>query len=263
MPEPSAHVRATRLLLHDVCALLAVYGDDAVLVGGWVPEVRFPDAYPAHVGSIDVDMALRLDREAHAKVVQLLLGNGFRRGTTPYQFWKDVPLVDDRSIPVRLDLLTSQEHHMRAFATQTSAPFPIPAAEIAFRDNTLETLGIPDGAQIRVAGIVAFLVMKCFALANRERPKDAYDLHFCLENYPHGLEALAREFDPLRFDPMVLEALTKLAAKFRSEEDEGPRCVVEVEGLMGDARAIRKLAVYIRVNDFLRALEAITENSPH
>jgi hypothetical protein len=50
---------------------------------------------------------------------------------------------------------------------------------------------------------------------------------------------------------LVDEALKKLAAKFRSEEDEGPRMVADVEEVIGDARAIRKLTVYTRVTEFL------------
>lgn len=53
-------IEANRILLRDVCALLAAHGDDAVLIGGWVPDVRFPTARPPHIGSIDVDMLLRL-----------------------------------------------------------------------------------------------------------------------------------------------------------------------------------------------------------
>jgi predicted nucleotidyltransferase len=105
--------------------------------------------------------------------------------------------------------------------------------------------------QIRVAGIVAFLVMKSLALAERAKPKDAYDIHFCLENYPDRLAALANECRRFEDDPLLQEALQKLAAKFRSEEDDGPRMVADVEEVIGDARAIRKLAIYTRVSDFL------------
>jgi hypothetical protein len=108
-----------------------------------------------------------------------------------------------------------------------------------------------DTAHVRVAGIVAFLVMKSLALAERGKPKDAYDIHFCLEQYPDGLESLAGLFLAWRGDVLVDEALTKLAARFRSDEDDGPRMVADVEEVIGDARAIRKLAVYTRVNKFL------------
>jgi hypothetical protein len=65
------------------------------------------------------------------------------------------------------------------------------------------------------------------------------------------LEPLAAQFRAWRGDALVDEALEKLAARFRSEEDDGPRMVVDVEEVIGDARAIRKLTVYTRVNEFL------------
>jgi hypothetical protein len=83
---PDERVEANRILLRDVCALLAAHGDDAVLIGGWVPDVRFPTARPPHIGSIDVDMQLRLRREQHKAVVALLLKNGFRQASTATNF---------------------------------------------------------------------------------------------------------------------------------------------------------------------------------
>jgi len=38
MPEPTPQVLASRQLLQEVCTLLSPFRDDAVLIGGWVPE---------------------------------------------------------------------------------------------------------------------------------------------------------------------------------------------------------------------------------
>lgn len=250
MPKPSEQVQAARLLLREVCGLLAAHGDDAVLVGGWVPDVLFPTARPPHVGSVDVDLAMRLRRAAYAEVVALLVRSGFHQGENGYQFFKEVTL-DGRKVTARLDLLTSTRCHDEQFAGSDAGPQAVHGADIAFRDNAVTSLDMTGDVQIRVAGIVAFLVMKSLALAERAKPKDAYDIHFCLEQYPDGLEALAREFGRFTGDALVEEARLKLAAKFRSEEDDGPRMVADVEGVIGDTRAIRKLAVYTRVSDFI------------
>lgn len=50
------------------------------------------------------------------------------------------------------------------------------------------------------------------------------------------------------------ESLGKMGSLFRDEEDEGPRMVADVEEIVGDYRAIRKLAVYTRVSEFLAAV---------
>jgi len=250
MPEPTPQVLASRQLLQEVCTLLAPFRDDAVLIGGWVPEIRFPDAFPGHVGSIDVDFAMRASKARHAEVVALLAKHGFRPGAEPYQFLKNMDM-DGKSFPVKLDLLTSPQHHAATFADTAQGPFPALGTELAFTDNTVESVGAAD---VRVASIVPFVIMKAYAMLERTKPKDAYDLNFCLENYPGGIPALAAEFATFIDDPPVRAVLTKLAGKFRDEEDSGPRDVVEVEEPMGEARAIRKFAVFTNVDDFLRAV---------
>lgn len=152
----------------------------------------------------------------------------------------------------RLDLLTSQRHHEAFFADArpNESPEPIRGAEVAFADNAVIEIG--GAGALRVAGIVAFLVMKSLAMHGRDNEKDAYDIHFCLEQYPDGLEALAALFHPWRDDALVVEALRKMAAKFRSEEDDGPRIVADMERLMGEIRDIRKQQAATRVQEFIR-----------
>ena len=250
MPEPTPQVLASRQLLQEVCTLLAPFRDDAVLIGGWVPEIRFPDAVPGHVGSIDVDFAMRASKARHNEAVVLLAKHGFRPGAEFYQFIKNME-VGGKSLPVRLDLLTSPQHHAATFSDTAQAPFLASGTELAFTDNTVESVGEAD---VRVASIVPLVIMKAYAMIERTKPKDAYDLNFCLENYPGGIPALAAEFTTVIDDPPVRAVLTKLAGKFRDEEDSGPRDVVEVEEPMGEARAIRKFAVFTNVDDFLRAV---------
>ena len=231
--------------------MLAEHRDDAVLVGGWVPDLLFPGARPPHVGSIDVDLAMRLNRPGYERLVAILLARGFNRGENGYQFFRRVEVPGGRPVVARLDLLTSQRHHSDHFAdvSPDQAPEPIRGAEVAFADNRLTDVG--DG-QIRVAGVIAFLVMKSLAMHGRDNEKDAYDIHFCLEQYPVGLEGLAALFHPWQGDPLVEEALGKLAAKFRDENDDGPRIVADMDQLAGDNRAIRKLQAAERVQEFLR-----------
>lgn len=251
MPLSNDQVNGARVLLREVCELLAEHRDDAVLVGGWVPDVLFPEARPPHVGSIDVDLAMRLNRPGYERLVVILKERGFHQGENGYQFFRQLVGPEGRTVTVRLDLLTSERHHAEHFngAAANEAPEPIRGAEVAFADNRLTDVG---AGQLRVAGVVAFLVMKCLAMHGRDNGKDAYDIHFCLEQFPDGLEALAALFHPWRGDALVEEALTKMAAKFRDENDEGPRIVADIDRLAGDSRAIRKLQAATRVQEFLR-----------
>lgn len=55
-------------------------------------------------------------------------------------------------------------------------------------------------------------------------------------------------------EPAVREVFVRAAKRFLDEESSAPRHVVETEQPMGEARAIRRFAVFTRVDDFLRAL---------
>jgi len=85
MPEPTLQVLASRQLLQEVCTLLVPFRDDAVLIGGWVPEIRFPDAFPGHVGSIDVDFAMRVSKACPASwpnTKPICVAEGWQRSTS-------------------------------------------------------------------------------------------------------------------------------------------------------------------------------------
>ncbi|MEO6992882.1 MAG: hypothetical protein ABI273_04575 [Lacunisphaera sp.] len=252
MPPSTEQVEAARALLRETCELLGEHRDEAVLVGGWVPDVLFPDAGPPHVGSIDVDLALRLNRLGYERLVTILRNRGFQQGVSGYEFYRSISIAEGRAIRVHLDLLTSEQLDAREFAglAPRDKPQPVSGAEIAFRDNQLIVVG---AGQLRVAGILAFLVMKSLAMHARHNEKDAYDIHFCLENYPGQIEALALLFHPWRGDPLVEEALAKMAAKFRDEHDDGPRIVADMDRLFDpERRDIRKAQAALRVQEFLR-----------
>jgi hypothetical protein len=64
-------------------------------------------------------------------------------------------------------------------------------------------------------------------LAGRDKPKDAYDLCYCLDNYPGGLEKLATAWKLRGDEKDVKQPIAILQAKFSTVEDFGPRQVVE------------------------------------
>lgn len=60
----------------------------------------------------------------------------------------------------------------------------------------------------------------------RGKPKDAYDIYFCLTNYRGGVRALAGAFAPYRNAGLVQEMRNKLAEKFASPDHAGPTDIV-------------------------------------
>lgn len=226
-------VEAARSVMLELTHLLGEYRDDIVIIGGWVPDLLLPGLN--HVGSIDIDMALnhlKLQEAGYATIERLLQSRGYRKSTKqPYMFYRTVD-VGDRDIEVELDLLSSEyagtgKDH-RHQSVQGIQARKARGCELAFDLSTDVTISgfLPDGGQdtgrIRVATIVPFIVMKGMVLADRLKEKDAYDIYFCLSNYPGGLDALAAEFRTHASHGLVVEALGKIATKFSSPNHIGP-----------------------------------------
>jgi hypothetical protein len=106
--------------------------------------------------------------------------------------------------------------------------------DLAFEvfDEISVTGEMPDGGtntvRLRVVRIEALIIMKAFAMADRVKPKDAYDIYFCLKNYPGSVTALAKLYQGLLPNGLVREGLQVLRDKFRSVDAVGPNWVRQV-----------------------------------
>jgi hypothetical protein len=237
-------VAAARSVLLELAHLLAEYRESIVLVGGWVPPLLIPECASLHVGSIDVDLALdhrALQEPGYRSIQDLLLTHGYEQDSRqPFIFRRRVP-AGARHVVVEVDLLAGEYQGTgRAHRTQRVQDLRARKArgcDLAFKAVTevrIEGM-LPDGALdsavLRVASLVPFMVMKGMALHDRIKPKDAYDLVFCLRNYPGGLDTIAHAFQPLLSHGLVQEALSKIAEKFASPEHVGPRMVADFQGV--------------------------------
>jgi len=237
----AAAVEAARSVLLELTHLLGEYQDGIVVVGGWVPQLLLSQAGKQHVGSLDVDVALdhQLLQEAGYKtIMQLLRLRGYRQGEQPYIFYRSVH-AGGRGIEVEVDFLAgeyagSTSRH-RTQKVQDMQPRKARGCDLAIELATEVSLSgtLPDGGRdsaiIRVASIVPFLVMKAMALAGRLREKDAWDIYFCVRNFPGGLDQLVEEFRPHLGHSLVQEALTKMGEKFASPDHIGPKHVADFE----------------------------------
>ena len=101
-------------------------------------------------------------------------------------------------------------------------------ADVALRSFVRHRLDgtMPDGrrnsVELRVASIPALLVMKGYALAGRDKHKDAYDIYFSIREFEGGPEALATACRPLLSDPVALKGFRHIAGKFDNDEAFGP-----------------------------------------
>ena len=87
--------------------------------------------------------------------------------------------------------------------------------------------GAKNRVQLRVASLPDFLVMKAHALAGRDKPKDAYDLCYCLDHFPGGLAKLADDWNNRRKEKDLNRAIEILRQKFSSVKAFGPQQIVE------------------------------------
>ena len=91
--------------------------------------------------------------------------------------------------------------------------------------------------EVAVCSIPALLAMKGHAIELRYKQKDAYDIYFCVRNYPGGVEALAEACRPLLDHEDGLAGYKYIDGKFDSHDGFGPTCVrkfVEESQVLGD-----------------------------
>ncbi len=261
-------IEAARRVMVELAHLLGEYLDHIVIVGGWVPELLFPAKERSHVGSMDVDLALdhtHLNEEGYRSIRELLLGRGYRQGSQPFIFMRDVS-VGERTVTVEVDLLAGEyegtgKGHRHQKVQGNLHVRKVRGCDIAFNDPRKVTIDgeLPDGGKdkvkVQVASIVSFLVMKGMALVGRLKEKDAYDIYYCLQNFPGGLDALVDELKPHSGHALVREGLGKIAEKFASPSHVGPRFVADFEGITDiDEREMVQRDAYERVKYVLDKL---------
>ncbi len=110
--------------------------------------------------------------------------------------------------------------------------------------------------RIRVASVVPFLVMKANALADRMKEKDAWDIYYCLKNFPGGVRAIAEEFLPHQANGLVCEAMAKLREKFASPGHVGPKFVADFEEIAdAEERAGLQRDAFEQVNYLVKQVQ--------
>jgi len=115
-------------------------------------------------------------------------------------------------------------------------------ADLAFRSYEMVAItgSMPAGGtnrvEIAVCSIPALLAMKGHAIQGRYKQKDAYDIYYCVRNYPDGITSLVEACMPLLVYPSAASGYRFIAEKFDSVGGYGPTCVrrfVEQTSILG------------------------------
>ena len=222
---------AVKSVLVEIGQILGSYKGKFAVIGGAVPWLLLGEADMPHIGTLDVDLSL--DAEAlgdgeYAQLVESLLRQGYhRREHLPrFQLVRTVSARDDGDdIDVRVDFLMPRDATIARNAPPLVANFAVQRADGA----DLIDGDMPDGGgnrvQIAVASIPALLAMKGYAIANRRKQKDAYDIYYSIRNFPDGIDALVAATRPLLDFDTARTGYLHISGKFRRLDDFGPTSV--------------------------------------
>jgi hypothetical protein len=264
-------VRACRSVLVEVLTVLGRDLDNLVVVGGWVPELVFPGK--GHVGSLDVDLALdarKLKPLAYESIRRKLVGAGYRQDAdVPNRFWRS---VKGTSGEIRVDLITGEFPEVAGGDThvqvQELTVWKARGVDLAFAyQQTVAVEGdLPDGGHnavsARLPTVAAFVCIKAITLGERMKTKDAYDIYFCVDNYPGGPRALATEFRGKLGNRLVQEGIGVLRDKFARLDSIGPFWAAQTAGEAatgtGSTLEMEQRRAFELVNALLRELDALS-----
>ena len=231
---------AVKSVLVEIGQVLGSFEGKFAVIGGAVPWLLLSQTEMPHVGTADVDIALHaeaLGDGEYALLVELLQRQGYRQGhdLRRFQLVRTVPARDGGPpIDVIVDFLMPKGRRDREEQPAPGQQLRRPARRrsrtgVELLPDGRHRRGMPDGGRnlvsIAVASIPALLAMKGYAIAQRQKPKDAYDIYYCVLNYPGGVDGLVSATLPLLEVDIARTGYRNIAGKFRTVGDYGPVCV--------------------------------------
>ena len=200
---------AVKAVLVEIGQILGGFRRKFVVVGGSVPWILLDESDMPHVGTIDVDLSLdakALGDGEYATLVGALMSQGYeqRKDRRRFQLVRRVAAADGgESVEVIVDFLMPRDARTDRSKPPLIDDFAVQrahGADLALRFHRMVEIEgtMPDGGRNRVklafASVPAFLAMKGFAINDRLKQKDAYDIYYCVRNHaPGNPRALAED----------------------------------------------------------------------
>jgi hypothetical protein len=261
--------------LGTVAAALGAHLAGIVVVGGMVPYllVDQTSADEPHAGTTDLDLALSISlisSGSYKNLPGLLRAAGF---TPDSGFWRwrhpsgaaiDLLIKTDRTTKGGNKTKWLVPNELTALANEF-----VLLAERAPRDFPVRSGTDLHGGQcrevtVRVCAPAPFMALKAYALQNRAKPKDAYDLYYMLRHYGLGLRVLAEEYaailngGPLAERKLAERGLNWLRQHYEALNSPGPAELVRFMGVQGaEADELRADAWGVG-RQFVRGVESAT-----
>jgi len=186
-------------VLLELMTILGEFRENIVIVGGNVPPLLLPEEKQKYPGTLDIDIALdfkNIDDNTYKTIVELLKERDYyqKEGSQPFQYYRSV-----EEVTVKIDLLAGEyggtgkgRRHQKI---QDARDRKARGCDLVFDSYAeIELKGkLPSGAEnkvkVKMANIGTFLVTKGMALWTRMKEKYAYDIYFCIRNFPGGIKA--------------------------------------------------------------------------
>ena len=230
--------QAVHSVLIELAQILGAQQGNFVLVGGAVPGILLDNAVPQHAGTLDLDIQLnpeKMGRYGYVNMIEELESHGYERNINElrsFQMERRVNVDEGDPIPVIIDLLRPkgvpipqrEEKVVEGLHVQE-----IDGGEIALAHSKPITLEgkMPDGRKnkvaVQVATIPALLVMKGYAIANRSKEKDAYDIWYSICH--SDSDELIAGCRLLMGNEVAREGYELITGKFESRDSYGPQTV--------------------------------------
>ena len=236
---------AVKSVLIEIAQILGSFRGKFAVIGGIVPTLVLTETEMAHIGTTDIDLSLdaeSLGDGEYADLVQALMNSGYgQRGDRRFQLVREVSTEDEgEPINIIVDFLMPRDAKVILNKPALIDEFAVQRADgaaLALRfPQRIQLEGkMPDGSrnrvEIAVASIPALLAMKGFAINNRMKRKDAYDIYYCVRNYSGGFEQLAQECRAVLATDEGKRGYGHIAEKFHDIDGFGPQSVcLFVEG---------------------------------
>ena len=192
-------------MLVEIGQILGSFRGKFAVIGGAVPWLLLSEADMPHSGTLDVDIGLdptALGDGEYARLVEALMAHGYnqRDNLRRFQLVRIVPAADGGpEIDIIVDFLMPRDAEITRNTPPLINEFAVQradGAELALRFYQMVAIegDMPGGGSnrvhIAVASIPALLAMKGYAIANRLKRKDAYDIYYSIRNFPGGVDAL-------------------------------------------------------------------------
>ena len=208
---------AVKSVLVEMGQILGSFKGKFAVVGGAVPWLLLENEDMAHVGTLDIDIALNAaalkDEDEYKDLIEGLMENGYSQRTEHKKFQlvrkvnpKDggpaIDVIVDFLMPRDVQLTRNKPALIDNFAVQRAdgADLALQFYQMVAIDGAMPAGG-KNRVEIAIASIAALLAMKGYAIQNRHKQKDSYDIYYCIRNYPGGAEALAKDCKPCSPSP--------------------------------------------------------------